>query len=176
MHNAKLRYLWDPLDCCGTMADGRFLRGHDLNLYHLQYECLGLLSIWVTSLYVSVCLVYLPLTISHRAHGHVGSVGVHFFRIYTIYSINTTVRSVEWMQWFERRQSTFGHQPSAISHRPSQLPSKKWTLYIYKYIYICMTKKSISTMHLKILFETILSHNKNGGFIAKLLSMIHSRK
>ena len=45
----KLRYLLDPLDHCGTMADGRFLRGRGLNLYHLQYECLGILSIWVTS-------------------------------------------------------------------------------------------------------------------------------
>ena len=43
VHNAKLRYFWDPLDLCGTMVDGRFLRGHDLNLYHLQYECLGLM-------------------------------------------------------------------------------------------------------------------------------------
>ena len=50
----KLRYLLDPLDRCGTMADGRFLRGHGLNLYHLQYECLGLLSIWVKSLYTRV--------------------------------------------------------------------------------------------------------------------------
>ena len=50
VNNAKLGYLWVPLDCCGTMADGRFLRGHGLNLYHLQYECFGMLSIWVTSL------------------------------------------------------------------------------------------------------------------------------
>ena len=46
-----LGYLWDPLDCCGTMADGRFLRGRGLNLHHLQYECLELLSIWEPSLY-----------------------------------------------------------------------------------------------------------------------------
>ena len=45
VNNAKLRYLLDPLDSCSTMADGHFLRGHGLNLYHLQYECLGLLSI-----------------------------------------------------------------------------------------------------------------------------------
>ena len=50
----KLRYLFDPLDHCGTMADGPFLRGHGLNLYHLQYKCLGMLSIWVTSLQIRV--------------------------------------------------------------------------------------------------------------------------
>ena len=49
--NGKLEYLWDPLDCCGTMADGRFVRGHGFNLYHLQCECLGLLSIWEPALY-----------------------------------------------------------------------------------------------------------------------------
>ena len=53
----KLVYNWDPLDCCGTsgtIADGRFLRGHRLNLHHMQYECWGLLSILVTSLYTRV--------------------------------------------------------------------------------------------------------------------------
>ena len=63
---AKLRYLWDPLDLCCSMADCRFLRGLGLNLYHLQYERLWLLIVWVPSLYVPVCLVYLPLAISHR--------------------------------------------------------------------------------------------------------------
>ena len=43
--NARLRYLEEPLDCFSTMADGCFLRGHGLNLYHLQYECLELPSI-----------------------------------------------------------------------------------------------------------------------------------
>ena len=90
--NAKLAYLWEPLDCCGTKADGRILRGNGLNLYYLKYECLGQLSIRVTPLYVSVCLCYLPLPFSHRANKRVGRVGVHFFSIFTIYTIYTTVR------------------------------------------------------------------------------------
>ena len=45
--NAKLAHLWDPLHCCGQMADGRFLKAHGLNLYHLLYQCLELLSIGV---------------------------------------------------------------------------------------------------------------------------------
>ena len=52
--NANLGYLRYTLDCCGTMADGRFLRSHGLNLYHLQYDCLELLSIWELPLYTVV--------------------------------------------------------------------------------------------------------------------------
>ena len=66
MNNAKLGYLWDLLGNCSMMADGRFLRGHDLNLYPPQYQCLGLLSIWVATLYIRVYSRYLPLAISHR--------------------------------------------------------------------------------------------------------------
>ena len=45
MKNAKLSSLWNPLDCCGTMADGRFRRGHGLTFYNLQPVCLRLLRI-----------------------------------------------------------------------------------------------------------------------------------
>ena len=48
INNDKLGSLWDTPDQCGTMADGSFLRSHGLTLYHLQYECLGLLSIWIS--------------------------------------------------------------------------------------------------------------------------------
>ena len=50
----KLGYLWDPLLCFGTMADGRFLKSHSINLYHQQYEYLRLPSIWITSFYTLV--------------------------------------------------------------------------------------------------------------------------
>ena len=39
------------------MADGRFLRAHGLKLYHLQYECLGLLSIGVPSFLIQSILL-----------------------------------------------------------------------------------------------------------------------
>ena len=48
--------------------------------------------------------------------------------------------SVEWLQWFEKRQSTFGHQPSAISHRPSAIRHRNYLaksehpLYVYMHI------------------------------------------
>ena len=38
------------------MADGSFLWGYGLNLHHLQYECLGLLSIWNRHLYLGISL------------------------------------------------------------------------------------------------------------------------
>ena len=68
----------------------------------------------------------------------------HIIYIYTYIFIYICMNrlcwlSVEWLQWFERRQSTFGHQPSAIGHRPSQLPSKNehtHTLSLSIYIYI----------------------------------------
>ena len=53
-NNGKLGYLWDPLDCCSTMADGRFLKGNGLKLYHPKHECLGLLSILEPPLYTLV--------------------------------------------------------------------------------------------------------------------------
>ena len=34
------------------MADGRLLRTHGLNLYHLQYERLGLPSIWCNATFI----------------------------------------------------------------------------------------------------------------------------
>ena len=46
VNNAYLGYLWYPLYRGSTMAYGRFLRGYGLNLYHLKYEGLWLLSIW----------------------------------------------------------------------------------------------------------------------------------
>ena len=52
----KTRLSLRPLDQCNTMADGRFLKGHGLNLYQLLYRCLELLNIWLRIL--SIVMVY----------------------------------------------------------------------------------------------------------------------
>ena len=67
MNNVKLGYLWDLLGHCGMMADGHFLRSHDLNLYLPQYQCVALHCIWVPLLYIRINSRYLPLAISHRS-------------------------------------------------------------------------------------------------------------